>query len=711
MNDRLRNAFAAPHARALLRLSVVLVALLMATGITATPGLACEASHALTVTLHPEEGALSGIDRIRLENCTQERVSLGLHPRVRIEELTVNGRPRTPSRTATGPVVLLEPSERNAPVTLVVRYRGVFQDEAPVLPVNTDNPGYGVSGTIGPRGTLLLGGAGWYPAVDAAEESVRLRVLAPPGISAVTSGRSLGVTTQDHQTLSAWQIDPPAERLALSAGRYVLTRSRAGTVPTATYFLADDPALAATYLTAADDYIALYAGRYGPYAFPKFAVVENFFPTGYGFPSYTLIGGRVLRLPFIVETSLGHEIAHCWWGNGVRVDRSDGNWSEGLTSYVAEHLYQEMASPEAAREHRRQLLRNYATLVPPAKAFPLRRFTHRFDPVTKAIGYDKSAMIFHMLRRTIGEAAFESGLRRLYATRLHQDANWGDLQQAFEHHWGKDLSWFFEQWLDRPGAPTLWLENVRTTPLKAGRYRVEGVLRQSAPFFRLSLPLVVASSQDRTAHVVAITDGAADFAITVAGAPQRLEGDPQNHVLRRLAPEEIPPAVNALRRAAPLLVVVADDTVSPGQREAAETLARGLGRNRLTLILEKELDPETMRGRDLLVLGVPRNPDLRQAVAQTMSLGAEGFTLQGTSYDAARAGLFGVWRHPLSEGRVMAVLAHGSESHRVTVARKIPHYGRYSYLVFEEATNRVKGVWAPAASPLVVSWPEDPEDA
>jgi hypothetical protein len=412
-----------------------------------------------------------------------------------------------------------------------------------------------------------------------------------------------------------------------------------------------------------------------------------------------------------VETSLGHEIAHCWWGNGVRVDGFDGNWSEGLTSYVAEHLYQEMASAEAAGEHRRQLLRNYATLVPPAEDFPLRRFSHRFDPVTKAVGYDKSAMVFHMLRQTIGDTAFQSGLRRLYATRLHQDANWGDLQQAFERQAGKNLSWFFQQWLDRPGAPTLWLEAVRATPLDAGRYRVEGVLRQSAPFYRLSLPLVVAGSQGRTAHAVAITGGAADFAITVEGAPRRLEGDPQNHVLRRLAPEEIPPAVNALRRAAPLLVVVADDTVAPGQREVAETLARGLGRNKLTLTLEKDLDPAAMGDQDLLVLGVPRNPDLRQAVAGTMSLGTEGFTLQGTSYDAARAGFFGVWRHPLSEGRIMAVLAHGSERHRVTVARKIPHYGRYSYLVFEEATNRVKGVWAPTDSPLVVTWPGDPENA
>lgn len=685
--------------------AVTVAAVLLLSVVPAGPGAAFEAYHELTVTLHPEKGALSGIDRIRLVDAPQGILDLGLHPGVRIEELTVNGRARAPTRTPSGPAVALSASDRSAPVALVIRYRGQFQDEAPVLPVNTDNPGYGVSGTISPRGTLLLGGAGWYPAVAGAVESVRLQVIAPQGISAVTAGRPMGVATRGGQTVSSWQIDPPAERLALSAGRYVVTRSQAGTIPTATYFLADAPDLAATYLKASADYIALYTEKFGPYPFAKFAVVENFFPTGYGFPSYTLIGGRVLRLPFIVETSLGHEIAHCWWGNGVRVDGSDGNWSEGLTSYVAEHLYQEMASAEAAREHRRQLLRNYATLAPPEDDFPLRRFSHRFNPLTKAVGYDKGAMVFHMLRQAVGDEAFQNGLRRLFATRLHQEAGWADLQQAFEDPSGEDLDWFFRQWLDRPGAPVLRLDDVQTTRLDTGRYRVTGRLRQAAPAYRLSVSLVLTGSQGQTMEALTIADDAAEFALTVDGAPRRLEADPQFHLMRRLSPEEIPTAINALRRKAPLLVVVAADDITSAHRKAAQTLARGLGRSTLTIRRERDLGTAALKETDVVVLGLPRQLALRRAVAEQVTLTPTGFALRGKPYDAAQSSFFGVWRHPQSDGRVMAVLAYGSERHRDTVARKIPHYGRYSYLVFEGFDNRLKGVWENAASPLVVTWP------
>ena len=49
-----------------------------------------------------------------------------------------------------------------------------------------------------------------------------------------------------------------------------------------------------------------------------------------GFPAtFTLLGRQVLKLPFIVKTSLGHEILHQWFGNSVYIDFVAGNWAEG----------------------------------------------------------------------------------------------------------------------------------------------------------------------------------------------------------------------------------------------------------------------------------------------------------------------------------------------------------------------------------------------
>jgi aminopeptidase N len=102
-----------------------------------------------------------------------------------------------------------------------------------------------------------------------------------------------------------------------------------------------DATLARPYLDATADYIRFYSQLIGPYPYAKFALVENFWETGYGMPSFTLLGSKVIRLPLILHSSYPHEILHNWWGNGVYVDTAGGNWSEGLTSYLADHLIRE----------------------------------------------------------------------------------------------------------------------------------------------------------------------------------------------------------------------------------------------------------------------------------------------------------------------------------------------------------------------------------
>ena len=79
------------------------------------------------------------------------------------------------------------------------------------------------------------------------------------------------------------------------------------------------------YRQATKRYIDMYSEQIGPYAFKKFALVENFWQTGYGMPSFTLLGQQVIRFPFILHSSYPHELLHNWWGNSVFVDYETGN--------------------------------------------------------------------------------------------------------------------------------------------------------------------------------------------------------------------------------------------------------------------------------------------------------------------------------------------------------------------------------------------------
>ncbi|MCU0586075.1 MAG: M1 family peptidase, partial [Desulfobacterales bacterium] len=449
-------------------------------------------------------------------------------------------------------------------------------------------------------------------------------------------------------------------------------------------------------------YLSLYEELFGPYPFPKFAVVENFFPTGYGFPSYTLIGDRVLRLPFILTTSLGHEIAHCWWGNGVFVDSAAGNWSEGLTTYVADYLYRERTSEEEAREARLQMIRNYATLVPETRDFPLARFTSRTDPVTKAVGYDKGAMVFHMLRREVGEDHFWGALKEIYWEHLFRTAAWGDIQRAFERRAGRPLEWFFEQWVRRPGAPRLRLEEA-DVQAAGGGFAIAGRLSQDKPLFRGVWEVVAETGRGRVTRAVGLVEGAAAIALSTASKPTALQVDPEAHMLRRLDPSEIPPAVNALKSSPSVLLVISGDS-TPEAVRSADILIRSLGLRQAAVMTEAELGAALPADRDLILIGLPRERGRLPEPISELDLGPAAFSVGGEHFNREGDSLFAVLRHPRSPQHVIALWHHLGRGGSEAALAKITHYGRYGLLVFRDGVNRVKATWPVAQSPVSLRW-------
>jgi hypothetical protein len=683
-----------------------LMLFLLGTSLLRPPSLVASpltAHHDLHVSLFPESQRLTGYDRITLEE-VRKPLAIELPARVDIHTLALEGRPfpivRKGSEVMVNPP-LGQPSKGER-MTIEIRYEAIFDDPVPDSPVNTDNPGFGVTGVISERGCFLQAGAGWYPQIHGSRATYRVEIDGPGGMIGVTSGRSLGRETKGGRTFSSWEVAHPVEGLALSAADYVVHEKAVGKVTAATYLLPDTVALSGPYLDAIARYISFYDGLFGPYPFEKFAVVENFFPTGYGFPSYTLLGGTVIRLPFIIHTSLGHEIAHCWWGNGVLVDMSQGNWCEGLTTYVADYLYKERQSPREAREYREQMLRNYATLVPPDKDFPLNRFVSRTDPVTKAVGYDKAAMVFHMVRCLIGDDPFWQALRKVYRERLFKETSWHDFQKAFERTGGRSLEGFFKQWVARPGAPRLALEGIER--LRDGKgWVVEGCLRQARPYYDLQMRLEVQLGKEGPLNTrLSVSGDRTRFRILCESRPSAVVADPDFDCFRRLQPSEIPAAINSLKASTSLLVLV--PTGRPELQEAANLLPLSFGIADFKIVSQENVSKRSLGGSDILLIGLPKNRDLFSRLPSEMAVGDGWFDLNRKRYDHPDDALFAVFNHPWSKGHQVGLFYPLSNRAVSGVVRKITHYGKYSYLAFKDGENQDKGIWPIRDSPMIHRW-------
>jgi len=654
----------------------------------------------IAVTLIPSDHLLVGESIITFAAGTQ-RGSLRLSPAAIIESVTIAG-DKIPFSFAEGALFLDIPVKAGRGTVVVkVGYRAIFNDSLPLHPGNSEDPTYGVNGAITPRGTFLGYGAGWYPAPSSTPLFRSVRVTTPAGTEAITAGKRASRGTAGAFSHSSWEEQQPVGELSLCAGPYRIEERRVDGVDLYTYFYPDNASLASRYLDAAAKYLRLYRDLFGPYPFEKFAVVENFFPTGYGFPSFTLLGSSIIRLPFIIDTSFPHEIAHSWWGNAIPVDQSEGNWSEGLVTYLADYLLKERRSPAEARDYRMQLLADYTALVTADTDLPLSAFTSRVDPASRTIGYGKGAMVFHMIRTEIGDRAFFGALREICRDRLYRSTTWSDLVRAFSRNSGRDLSSFMKQWLTRPGGPRLTLSKV-TRRREGSGWAVSGTVEQSSPFYELRVPLRLEADGAPVRELLQVTGGLTPFSIFSATEPRRLLLDPETEVFRVLAPDEVSVTVNSIKGSQQLLAVMTEDCRAG--EEIFKRLLESLGKGNTTVISEERLDTERVQGHDLIFCGIPKQRLKLPPLPSGITLHSAGFSINKEVVNAPDGLLFMVLPLPDPAGRVAAFFMPLSAAAAEKYTPKITHYGKYGSLVFSAGAIQHKGTTPASAKASVVSF-------
>jgi len=532
-----------------------------------------------------------------------------------------------------------------------------------------------------PQGSFLSSAGAWYPAVSRRDRrllhSYSLSLDLPHGQRGLVAGHRGAEETRGSRVVAEFAFPHPSEGIDLIAGPYRVGERFARSIdgrPIAlrTYFHPELEPLALGYLDAVGDYLALYERWIGPYPFTTFSVVSSPTPTGFGMPTLTYLGIEVLKLPFIKATSLGHEVLHNWWGNGVYPDYETGNWSEGLTTFMADYHYAERESSDKARAMRLAWLRDLSG-IPPAAHRPLATFTARTHGIDQAIGYGKAAMVFLMLRDRIGEPAFDRGIRRFWQTQRFRSADWADLRVAFEAESGQQLERFFEQWLERAGLAEVTLVDGR-----AGDDHVAVTLTQSAPPYVIEVPLRVDTTAGEAARRVRLerTEQRFELELDAADPATRVTLDPDSRLLRRLHRREAPPILREVQFDARAALITLGDA-------AFATQARSLAARLLDhppQSLSPELAPDE---RPLLVIGEDG------AVARWLG----HHHLPPAPPEVAGRGTVRVWTQRLPSGAPLAIVAASDTAALTSAGRPLPHYRQQSWLVFDGAKAIARGVW------------------
>ena len=581
-----------------------------------------------------------------------------------------------------------------------LKYQGVIHH-----PLESEGQEYArsfatTSGTIGEEGIMLSGGSWWVPTFDDRLMTFEMLVDVPRGWDSVSQGgRTLHEEREiegDPRRIAVWECKHPMEEIYLIAARFHEYWRNTGNVAALAFLREEDEALANRYLDVTSQYIEMYRHLIGPYPFEKFALVENFWETGYGMPSFTLLGSTVIRLPFILHSSYPHEILHNWWGNGVYVDWESGNWCEGLTAYLADHLIKEGRGEGIT--YRRDTLDKYRSYVSGEKDFPLTAFRSRHSSSTEAVGYGKSLMLWHMLRRKIGDQQFSQFLSQFYSKNRFRRASFGDMEKVASAVAGQDLAPFFAQWVERTGAPYV---EATFAPDATG---VTLTLRQTqdGPPYELVLPVAITrrGAVDAEMATVALTGREAEVRFEGTPPVVRLDVDPYFDVFRRLHREEIPPTLAGIFGSERVTVIVPTAEQDP-LADAWQAFAEGWRADQTEGF--EVVGADAIEGlpadRSVWILG--RGNPWREVL--TAPLAARGVAAPPAGTDCFVYAL----RHPANPDLGVGWVGGGTAAALPGLARKLPHYGKYSFLGFtgDEPTNNAKGQWGASASPLV--WAKD----
>ena len=671
--------------------------LLLLTLTLSSPSLAGEeVAHELRVELEPSTHALHVVDRIELPEAWRAAGSeFTLAQELELDE-------SSPAVSVVGAAGEFATRYRldaaAADGSLTLRYHGTIDSGLSDQKEEYTRGMRDTRGIVGPEGVYLDGGSDWVASFGEGMLRFELEVTQPAGWHVISQGSG---SSRDASGKAVWSSGGLLEQVYLVGGPLTVEHDAAGSVETLVYLHEADAALSRKYLEATARYLEMYRKLIGPYPYGKFALVENFWETGYGMPSFTLLGEQVIRLPFILHSSYPHEILHNWWGNSVFVDYASGNWCEGLTAYLADHLIQEQRGLGA--DYRRASLQKYRDYVREGLDFPLQEFHNRHSAATEAVGYGKSLMMFHMLRRRLGDELFTAGLADIYRRQRGQRASFDDLRASFEAVSKQELGAFFEQWVERTGAPALALRDVRVE--RDGddflvRGRVEQV-QEAAPYM-LAVPLEITTAEGARSFTLEVAGASQAFEYRLTASPSRLVLDPDFDLFRLLDARETPSSIGQLFGEAEVLAVLPRT-----DSEAYRALMEGWQSesHHIELLLEDELD-ELPSDRTVWLLGPENRFALALAGAAPEPVevpDARTLTLAGEPIARERHSSVVTWRHPGNVEKAVGWLCVDPAEAFAGMGRKLPHYGKYSYLAFEgeEPTNVVKGQWPASGSPLV----------
>jgi len=384
----------------------------------------------------------------------------------------------------------------------------------------------------------------WLPTVDDPSDKalVHFIVGVPASWRVVSNGRA-----RSRDLPAWWESHPiPTYTMVIGAGEFTVSNHRPvihgrDTIPIQVWAYAEDSAFADSVpFKNATEIVEAMERLVGPFPYEKLAHVESSTKFG-GMENSSAI--FYAERPYVDrrmgEGVVRHETAHQWFGDAVTPRHFHHLWlSEGFASYfdlvVGAALHGDSVLTAGMRRNAESYFASSVVDRP-----ILDTTVSDYVTLLNANNYPKGAWVLHMLRGVLGDSTFFRGIREYYRRYRDSTVLSDDFRHVMEEAVGRDLDWYFRQWLRQPGYPQL---DVAWRQQGVGRVRLDVTQVQPAAWgrFRFArLTVEFRAADGRVARRVYSVEGNVSILFAdLPFVPQTVTVDPDGALLLKTSVRE-----------------------------------------------------------------------------------------------------------------------------------------------------------------------------
>ena len=417
------------------------------------------------------------------------------------------------------------PLAKGTPASITFYYDGKLSGQE-------DSPVEGIRfAAIHPDFAFLLYPSRWFPVNGYSTDrfAADIRVTVPAGYVVLGSGAD-SHQVADEKTQYEFKFEHRSFPGSIAVVKGEAKRVQVEGVATSVYFRGAEAERAESYGNETSQIMSFFSGVFGPPPYADLTIVETETgaPNGFAAPGMIFLAPGAVTRP-VASKLVANEVSRQWWEEMVSATTRNHLWlTNGLAAY-SELLWVEHASGKGALESGMHDVMVESLTVDTVPMIQSARLED-YSPELWALTGSKGAAVANMLRYLIGDDKFAEVLKQYAQGRVWKTANTDDFRDVVEKVTGKNLGYFFLQWIESSGAPEFKLEYTVYRTQKG--FRVMGKISQDMDTFRMPVDLKIETEGNPERQRIEVVGTSSEFSIDTFGKPKNIVIDPDNQVLR-----------------------------------------------------------------------------------------------------------------------------------------------------------------------------------